>query len=84
MLIADNMELMKKNQYLVSRQDSVLINKVIEYMNQYDEINKKIYKKYIELNRLKWIGLKTNFIYRWKFFFWKVMKRTRTIQGKLE
>lgn len=71
-LVIENKRLAEENKALKKRDNKELTNKMLLYMETYDEVNKKILKKYKELNELKWSGLKIKWNYKLRFIHWKI------------
>ena len=48
---------------------------MINYLNEYENINHQLYNKYQELNKLKWTSIHKYIEYKIKFMKWKIRKK---------
>lgn len=71
-LATENKRLAEENKALKKREHTELTNKMLLYMETYEKLNKKIQKKYKELNELKWSGSKIKWNYKLRLIRWKM------------
>lgn len=71
----DNQRLSEENKKLHELSNEQLSNNMIEQISQYVEIMEKLHNKYIELDRLKFIGLMNKYKYQWMIMIWKIRTR---------
>ena len=75
LLIQDNKNLINENKKLQEQSNVELSNQMINYLNEYENINHQLYNKYQELNKLKWTSIHKYIEYKIKFMKWKIRKK---------
>ena len=73
-LINDNQRLEEENKKLHELSNEQLSKDMVEQMNQYAEIMEKLHDKYIELDKLRFVGLMNRWKYQWMIMWFKVKK----------
>lgn len=66
---------MNVNKKLQEQSNVELSNQMINYLNEYENINHQLYNKYQELNKLKWTSIHKYIEYKIKFMKWKIRKK---------
>lgn len=73
-LINENAKLEEENKKYRMVSDKSLTDHMVMQMNSYMQINKQLHKKYIELDKLRFVGLMNRWKYQWMFMWFKVKK----------
>ena len=74
LLIQENKKLISQNDMLRKREQNQLTNQMVDYMQTYSELNKRIFNQLIKLNELKWDSIHTKWLFKIKFSVWKIKK----------
>lgn len=74
LLMKEVKNLTVQNQRLKKRENKQIVDEMVLYLQNKDNLNKNIYKEYRKIHILKYSILKNKLMYRVQFALWKVRK----------